>query len=141
MIRLDFARLVLRRRFGSAVLGPGRRPFLLPLQLLVVSGLFRAVALGALKAIIRFAHQQSPDDFELRARGPFVNGSPQLPIISSISNPRARAVCASPCGIGELLRPFRALVAPMAFRTSDAVSFLERRPHAAFFSSRRGVRR
>jgi hypothetical protein len=29
----------------------------LPLELLVASGLFGAVALGTLKAIIRFAHQ------------------------------------------------------------------------------------
>jgi hypothetical protein len=36
---------------------------LLPLQLFVVSGLFGAVALGTLKAIIRFTHQQTPDDF------------------------------------------------------------------------------
>ena len=54
--------LALTNRLSSGdsvvnVLGPGRRPFLLPLQLLVVSGLFRAVALGTLKTIIRFAHQ------------------------------------------------------------------------------------
>jgi hypothetical protein len=48
--RSAFARLVLRGRFGSTVVGAGRRPFLLPLQLLVVFGLFRAVALGTLKA-------------------------------------------------------------------------------------------
>jgi len=34
---------------------------------------FSAVALGTLKAIIRFAHQQSPGDFELRPRATFVN--------------------------------------------------------------------
>jgi hypothetical protein len=58
----------------------------------------------------------------------------------AINNPRARAVCVSPCGIGELLRPFRALFAPMVSRTSGAVSSRERLPHAAFFSLRLGVR-
>src|SRR6516165_5809849 len=139
--RSAFARLVFCRWFGSAIFGGGRCPFLLSLQLLVVSRLFSAVALGTLKAIIRFAHQQSPDDFELRPLRPFVNGSPQLPLISSISNPRARAVCASPCGIGELPRPFRALVAPRVSHTSGAVSSRERPPHAAFSSSTHGVRR
>ena len=42
---------------GSAVLGASRGPFLLPLQLLVLSGLLGAVALGTLIAIIRFAHR------------------------------------------------------------------------------------
>ena len=73
--RSAFARLVLRGWFGSAILGVGCRPFLLSLQLLVASGLFGAVALGALKTIVRFAHQYSPDDFELRPRAPFVNAS------------------------------------------------------------------
>src|SRR5215469_4312494 len=61
--RSGFARLVFRDRFGGAVVGAGRRPFLLSLQFLLVSGLFRAVALGTLKAIIRFAHQWTPGDF------------------------------------------------------------------------------
>jgi hypothetical protein len=37
---------------------------LLSLQLFVGSGLFGAVALGTFKAIIRFAHQRTPDDLE-----------------------------------------------------------------------------
>src|ERR1700756_934071 len=49
--RSAFARLVLRGRFGSTVVEADRRPFLLPLQLLVASGLFGAVARGTLKAI------------------------------------------------------------------------------------------
>jgi hypothetical protein len=52
---------------------------LLSLQLLVVSSFFGAIALGTLKAIIRFAHQQSPDDFELRPRALLsTRGLPQL---------------------------------------------------------------
>src|SRR5215469_17468766 len=62
--RSRFARLVLRGRFGSAVVGAARGPFLPPLQLLVVFDLFDAVALGTLKAIIRFAHQQTPGDLQ-----------------------------------------------------------------------------
>src|SRR5205807_5954174 len=49
--RSALARLVLRGRLGSAVLGAGRGPFLLPLQLFVLSGLLGAVALGTLIAI------------------------------------------------------------------------------------------
>src|SRR6266436_531702 len=60
--RSALAGLLLRGRFGSAVLGAGRGPFLLPLQLLVLSGLFGAVALVTLVTIIRFAHQQTPGD-------------------------------------------------------------------------------
>src|SRR5215472_13006675 len=71
--RSGFARLVLSGRFGRADVGAGHRPFLLPLQLLVGFGLFGPVALSTLKTIIRFAHQQSPDDFELRSRAPFVD--------------------------------------------------------------------
>src|SRR6516165_11190103 len=102
--RSGFARLVLRGRFRSTVVGAGRRPFLLSLQLLVVSGLFGAVAFGTLKAIIRFAHQQTPGDLERSlASSPRAlfrrAASRSFTLISSISNPRARAVCASPCGI------------------------------------------
>src|SRR5439155_16220076 len=57
--RSAFARLVLRGRFGSGVVDAGRGPLLLPLQLLVLSGLLGAVALGTLVAVIRFAHQQT----------------------------------------------------------------------------------
>jgi len=71
--RSGFARLLLSGRFGRANVGAGHRPFLLPLQLLVGFGLFGPVALSTLKTIIRFAHQQSPDDFELRSRAPFVD--------------------------------------------------------------------
>jgi len=71
--RSGFARLVLSGRFGRADVGAGHRPFLLPLQLLVGFGLFGPVALSTLKTIIRFAHQQSPDDFELRSRAPLVD--------------------------------------------------------------------
>jgi hypothetical protein len=46
---------------------------LLSLQLLVVSSFFGSIALGTLKAIIRFAHQQSPDHFELLPRAPFID--------------------------------------------------------------------
>jgi|SRR6516162_4636475 len=137
---LAFAQLVLRGWFGSVILGVGRRPFLLSPQLLVVSGLFSAVTLGTLKAIIRFAHKQSPDDFQLRP-GAFRQRPPQLSRSSSISNPRARAVCASPCDTGEPPRPFRVLVAPMASRTSGAASSRETCPRAASSSSRLGVRR
>jgi hypothetical protein len=56
--RSGFGRLRLRNRFGSVVVGSRRRSFLLSLQLFVVSCLFGAVALGTLKAIIRFTHQQ-----------------------------------------------------------------------------------
>src|SRR5215472_7100224 len=62
--RSAFAWLVLRSWFGSAVVGAGRGPFLPPLQLLVIFGLFCAVALGTLEAIIRFAHQQTPGNFQ-----------------------------------------------------------------------------
>src|SRR5438034_4218453 len=58
--RSALAGLLLRGRLGSAVLGAGRGPFLLSLQLLALSGLFGAVALGTLVTIIRFAHQQTP---------------------------------------------------------------------------------
>jgi hypothetical protein len=71
--RSGFARLVFRGWFGSAILGVGRCPLLLSLQLLVVSSFFGAITLGTLEAIIRFAHQQSPDDFELRPRAPFID--------------------------------------------------------------------
>src|SRR6516164_8777959 len=142
---LAFAQLVLRGWFGSVILGVGRRPFLLSPQLLVVSGLFSAVTLGTLKAIIRFAHKQSPDDFrcsptpkpqpgisrEALRPGAFRQRPPQLSRSSSISNPRARAVCASPCETGEPPRPFRVLVAPMASRTSGAASSRETCPRAA----------
>src|SRR6266850_6898731 len=60
--RSAFARLILRGRFGSGVVGTGRGPLLLSLKLLVLSGLFGAVALGTLIAVIRFAHQQTPGD-------------------------------------------------------------------------------
>jgi hypothetical protein len=62
--RSVFARLILREWFASVILSTGRRPVLLSLQLFIVSGLFGAIALGTLKAIIRFAHQQTPGDFE-----------------------------------------------------------------------------
>jgi hypothetical protein len=64
--RSGFGRLRLRSRLGSVVVGSRRRPFLLSLQLFVVSCLFGAVALGTLKAIIRFTHQQ--DSWRLAAR-------------------------------------------------------------------------
>src|SRR6266436_7019431 len=60
--RSAHAGLLLRGRLGSAVLGAGRGTFLLSLQLLALSGLFGAVALGTLVTIIRFAHQQTPGD-------------------------------------------------------------------------------
>jgi hypothetical protein len=43
--------LVLRGRFASAVVGAGCGPFLLPLQLLIVSGLLARFAVSTLKAI------------------------------------------------------------------------------------------
>src|SRR5262249_20918649 len=62
--RSGLAWLVLRGRFGSALFGAGHRLFLLSLQLPVVSSLLGAVALGALKAIIRFTHQQTPGNMQ-----------------------------------------------------------------------------
>jgi hypothetical protein len=88
--RSGLVRLVLRGRFGGAVVGAGHRLFLLSLQLLVVSSLFGAVALGTLKAIIRFTHQQTPDDLQRVETRPILailcgglalfltRGSPQL---------------------------------------------------------------
>jgi len=83
-----------------------------------------------------------PGNFLLRPHAPIFDTRPAaaFPPIRSISNLRARAVCASPYGIDGPPRPSRALVAPMVFRRSDGASSRERCPHAASFSSRRGLR-
>ena len=94
--------------------------------------------------IIRFAHQQTPSDLQrVKTRpslailcgglAPFFETrlTVAFPRSPSISSPRARAVCASPCGIAGPPRPFRVLVAPMVFRRSGAASSRERCPRAA----------
>ena len=103
--RSGFARLVLRGRFRGTVVGAGRRPFLLSLQLLVVSGRFGAIAGRTLKADnsvcassdsrLLAAPQDAPfpGNFLLRPHAPIFDTRPAAAFpIRSISNLRARAV-------------------------------------------------
>jgi hypothetical protein len=138
--------LVLRGRSASAVVGTGCGPFLLPLQLLIAVRTLKAdnSVCASSDSRLLAARQDAPfpGNFLLRPHAPIFDTRPAaaFPPIRSISNLRARAVCASPYGIDGPPRPSRALVAPMVFRRSDGASSRERCPHAASFSSRRGLR-
>ena len=97
--------LVLRGRFASAIVGTGCGPFLLPLQLLIVSGLLARSPSARSKRLIRFSHQHTSGDFQCVKTRPspaiFCGGRTShfraaacrsFPPILSISNLRARAV-------------------------------------------------
>ena len=110
---IRFRALVLRGRLGSAVVGAGRGLSCRRCSFSSFWPFWRGRARHG--TIIRFAHQQTPSDLQrVKTRpslailcgglAPFFETrlTVAFPRSPSVRSPRARAVCASPCGTDRL---------------------------------------